>query len=150
MSEHEYEPLPTPTPGLIVPTPLKELPLKELRQLALEGKYVSMPLHLPPHISGQYGWVITLDGENVTQWVREAYAPGMPYCGWVVVYAQPAEGEFFTGITEVRFGNVVITDLGKITHDEESDIMLEKDGADSAGEHATSAFGLPEALGTGL
>ena len=98
----------------IVPTPVKAL-----RKLADEGKFVSVLLGLP-HTVVSHDWEIKLDGEKITEWVSEAYAPepGAPESGWVVVYLAREEGEWFTGETEVKYGNVEIIDLGEHTNDD--------------------------------
>ena len=97
----------------IVPTPVETL-----RKLAAEGKFVSMPLYLPINIH-LHDWEIRLDGNKVTQWVSEAYAPGMPPCGWVVMYVDRDPDKTFTGETEVKYGDVEIIDLGRIENKED-------------------------------
>ena len=91
----------------IVPTPVQAL-----RKLADEGKFVSVSLGMPRTVIS-HDWEIKLDGKKVTQWASEAYAPGMPHVGWVVLFIDPKEGEWFTGEVEVKYGNVEIIDLGE-------------------------------------
>ncbi len=101
--------------------PIVSTSIKTLRQLAIDGRYISRPLYLPHYIL-DHDWEIKLDGGKVTQWVSEAYAPHPGATGgWVVMYDKPKEGEFFTGSQTTKYGNVEITDLGRIKHDEEID-----------------------------
>lgn len=72
-----------------------------LEKLAAAGKFASMPLMLPQDVC-TVDWRILLDGELLSCYVVEVYAPGNE-TGWAVVYKDTEAGRI--GEMELIYGN---------------------------------------------